>query len=321
MHTTRRDFLDGFLKFVGEYGDAAAYSLAGQELNRAMTRLWLMHPWRAFRLSTPYTLTLVANTSRYALQDWVGRIGPGNVIRNLTRGGAWIVRSQDGQLLEQFPSAGTTDEIPGTPAAWELAGVCGVHTQVASTGEALEVVSDSALDVDIYATVTGQDATGRWQRNQVLLTGAVAVAIGTWTYVDEFAKAYGSASTPATESTSSRGNVTLRKVAGAVERQKLFPQESAREHPVLTLFPKPDAADTIAIPVIRKAKRLFHDSDPVPDLWEPAIFEDMLIYWKLNTEESSLESAGRAPRPALRELLATDNEERGPSYTVPYMGR
>jgi hypothetical protein len=191
---------------------------------------------------------------------------------------------------------------------------------VASAGEALEVLSDDAGDVDVYATVTGQDGAGRWTRNQVLLQGLAAVALGTWSYVDEFAKAYAAASTPATAFTSSRGNVTLRRAAGAIERQKLFPQESAREHPVLTLYPKPSAADILAIPVIRRAKRLFHDSDPLPDLWEPALLEDMLIYWKQNTGEADL-AAAVAPRPALADLLATDNESRGPNYTVPFMGR
>jgi hypothetical protein len=322
MHLSRREFLENFLTFVGELGDAGVYTLAAAELNRALTRLWLKHEWRVYRLSTPYLQVLTVNQSRYALQDWVGRIGPGDHIRNISRDGSPLERIRDGQLLEQFPMAGTTAESAGMPAAFELAGACGVFLQPAVAGEALEVVSDSAADVDVYATVTGQDASGRWTRNQVLLAGTVAVAIGTWSYVDEFGKAYGASTTAATAGTSSRGTVTLRKASDhATELQKLFAQESAREHPVLTIYPKPSAADTLALPVIRKPKRLFHDSDPIPDMWEPALFEDMLLGWKLNTGESSAESAARAPRPALADLLATDNEQRGPSVTVPYMGR
>lgn len=320
MHLTRRELLDDFLAFVGETGDSNARDVGERLLNRSLTSVWLRHPWRAYRSPAPVQVTCVANQRSYALPDYFGRLGPGTV-RNLTTG-AQLEVLPDGDTERLFPTAGTTLESAGVPTMVEIAGVCGVHTQPASTGDALEVVSDNAADTDVVVAIAGNDSSGRWTRNQVTLTGTVAVAIGTWSFVDELAKAYLATVTPATELSSSRGMVTLRKVAGATELQKLFAQESAKEHQLVTLYAKPASAYVIAIPTIRKVKRLVYDADAIPDLWEPAVWEAMHIEWMVNTGEMRRENVGQVRRPALEDLIAFDNEttRAGGMRTTPFGG-
>lgn len=319
MHSTRRDFLDDFLSFVGEKNDLEARAVAARVLNRAMTAIWLKHPFREYRSPVPLRLTLTVNQARYSLPDYVGRIGPGQV-RNATRNGRPLTPRVDGDTEAYRPNQGTAAEVAGPPTEYEFAGVSGVHTQPASTGDALEVVSDNAADVDILAAIAGDDSTGRWTRNQVRLTGIVAVAIGTWSYLDEFGKAYLSTATPATDLLSSRGTITLRKVAGATELQKLFAQEASHEHPIFAVYPKPSSADVLLLPVMRKPKRFVHDADPIPDLWDPALWEEALIQWAVNRNEMKLAEAIAVPRPAFRDLAMFDNEQRGRAASVPFGG-
>lgn len=319
MHKSRREFLDDFVAFVGEGADTQARDLAERQLNRSLTALWLKHPWRQYRSPVPFQLTLTVNQSRYALPDYFGRFGPGEV-RNLSRSGAIVHRLAAGEQDERHIVAGTSVEAAGIVQDCDLVGVCGVSTQPVSTGDALEVVSSDVLDIDVVVAIAGDDASARWTRNQVTLNGTTPVQIGTWAFVDEFAKAYQASSTPATELTSSRGTVTLRKTAGGAVLQTLFAQESAKEHQVLVVFPKPSAADVLAIPILRRPKRLFHDADPIADLWEPALWEDMLIQWHVNGGELTLPQAASTPRPALIDLVAFDNEQGGRSRTRPFRG-
>lgn len=320
MQKTRRELLDDLVQFMGETDDVQARSVGDRILNRAMIGIWLRHPFRDFQSPVPYELTLVTKQIRYALPDYFGRIGPSQYLRNMTRGGTRLSPRQTGQLAEDYPNSGTSFEMAGYPTAYEVAGVCGVHTQPASAGDALEVLSTENDDTDIVVSIGGDDAGGRWTRNQVTLQGTTPVGIGTWAFVDEFSKAYQSDADPVVDLTSSRGIVTLRKVVGGTELQRLFTQESAKEHSILAVFPKPIAADVIAIPVIRRPKRLFHDADVVPALWEPALWEAMTIEWALNTGSLPRERAGSIPRPALVDLIAFDNEitRAGASRTVPY---
>lgn len=319
MHSTRREFLDDFLTFVGELNDSGARSLAAGLLNRSITAIWLKHAFREYRSPVPFQLTLTANQARYSLPDYVGRVGPGKV-RNSTQRGRQMERAREGDLEIYHPEIGTTAETAGLPQLWDIAGVSGVHTQPAVAGDALEVLSTDAADIDIVVAIAGDDSTGRWTRNQVTLTGTVAVGIGTWSFVDEFGKSYVATVTAATEFTTSRGTVTLRKTAGATELQKLFTQESAHEHEIFIVYPKPDAADTLLIPVIRRPKRLLRDADAVPEMWSPALWEEMLIQWHVNGGEMSVAQALQLPRPAFGDLVAFDNEQRGPSYTTPFSG-
>lgn len=317
MHSTRRDFLDDFLSFVGEKNDSDARAVAARVLNRAMTSIWMKHPFREYRSPVPFQLTLVANQARYSLPDYFGRVGPGDV-RNATRNGKRLTQRRDGDSERWHPEQGTSFETAGYPSEYETVGVSGVHTQPASTGDALEVLSSSASDTDIICSINGDDTNGRWTRQQVTLTGTTPVAIGTWSFVDEFGKAYLSTSDPVTDLTSSRGTITLRKTSDATELQKLYTQEASHEHTIFTVYPKPAAADTLLIPVLRKPKRFVNDADPIPDLWDPALWEEAQIQWAINRGELSLGEAVRLPRPALIDLVSFDNEQRGPSRTVPF---
>lgn len=319
MQSTRREFLDDFLGFVGELADPNARSVAARLLNQSITKIWMQHPFREYRSPVPFQLTLTTNQARYSLPDYVGRLGPGRV-RNASQGGRALEPVGRGDLELLHSEIGTTSETSGPSRQYELVGVSGVHTQPVVTGDALEVVSDNVADLDVVVAIAGDDSTGRWTRNQVTLNGTTAVAIGTWSFVDEFGKSYQQTATAVTDWTTSRGTVTLRKVAGAVELQKLFTQESAHEHPIFLVYPKPSAADTLLLPVMRKPKRLFRDADPLPSLWDPAIWEEMLVQWSVNTGELPAIQALQLPRPALRDLVAFDNEQRGPATRVPFGG-
>lgn len=318
MHLSRRQLLDDFLTFVGEGDDADARNVAERLLNKTLTALWLKYPWSSYRSPVPYQLTLTANRRRYSLPDYFGRVGPGQP-RNLTRGTP-LRPLQPGDLERFFPQAGTSFEVADLPRAYEIAGVSGVHTQPAATGDALTVVSDSAADTDIVVAITGDDISGRWTRRQVALLGLTAVAIGTWTFVDELGKAYQFGATPVTELTSSRGTVTLKVQSSGAELQSLFLQESSKEHQILTVYPKPSAADQLAIPVIRRPKRLLFDADPIPDLWEPALWEELLIEWKVNRGELNPVTASSAPRPAFIDLVAHENSLTPRPISRPYVG-
>ncbi len=308
MHQTKRELLDEFLQFVGDPNDDTARTIAEGCLNRAFTSLWMARPWAAFRSPVPLNLTLTVNQARYALPDYFGRVGPGEM-RNISRGGAIIKRLGDGELEQLFPNTGTSFEIAGPPARYELSGVCGVQTQVAAAGEALEVLSSVSGDTDVVVAIDGEDGSGYWTRYQVTLTGTTPVALGTWTYVDEFSKAFPAGTTPATPGTSSRGIVTLRKASGGSTRQVLYPQESARQHDVLTFYPKPDQADVVTVPFVRKLKRLFEDADPLPDLWGPALFEEMGLEWEVNGKTMTRVDAQNAPRPKRLDLIAFENQQ------------
>lgn len=319
MHSTRREFLDDFLSFVGELNDTNARSVASRLLNQAITAIWLKHPFREYRSPVPFQLTLAVNQARYSLPDYVGRLGPGKV-RNATKNGAILEQAQTGAIEAHYPSIGTSAETASTPRLCDLVGVSGVHTQPAVAGDALEVLSDSAADIDVVAAIAGDDSTGRWTRNQVTLNGVTPVAIGTWSFVDEFGKSYQASATPVTDLTTSRGTITLRRVSDQQEHQKLFTQEAAHEHPIFLVYPKPSAADTLLLPVIRKPKRLLRDADAIAPMWEPAIWEEMLIQWQVNSGELSAAQMLTLPRPALIDLVAFDNQQRGPSSVTPYGG-
>lgn len=317
MHKSQRELLDDLLSFVGESGDDRARSIAKRVLNRALTQIWLKREWSIYRSPVPFQLTLTVNQRRYSLPDYFGRIGPGRP-RNLTKGGGPLQPLSPGGMDTDIPWAGTSAEVAGDVRYYEIAGMSGAHTQPAYTGEALEVLSDNDDDVDIVYAIDGDDVYGNWTRNQVTLNGTTPVAVGTWSFVDECAKSYVNTATAVTDLTSSRGNVTLRKVSDLVEIQQLFPQESSREHAVFTVYPKPSSADVIAIPVVRRPKTLFHDADPVPDLWEPAIFEEFVMLWRVNTGELTPVQANGAPRPALIDLMAHENAIAPPMHVKPY---
>lgn len=315
MQKTRREIVDDLLDFAGELNDNEARVTAERLLNRALETIWLKYPWSQFVSPSPLQVTLVPNRRSYAMPDHFGRFRwPMNPVRNLTRG-TWLETMSDDDFYRQYPDSGTVLEVASSPSVCTLVGSVGVQVQPLITGEALEVVSTDALDVEIKVAVSGDDANGSNTRRQVTLAGQVPVAIGTWSYIDEFGKAYPAGSDPATALYSSRGSVTLRKVGSGTVLQTLFAQEAAQLHRVLVTYPKPSQADVLAAPFIRSVKRLVNDPDIIPSNWGPALFEEMVIQWKVNLGD--LPMAGQAPRPVLLDLICFENENR-PRGTRPF---
>lgn len=316
MQRTRAEALNEYLGFVGELDDPLARSLANTELLNAIDTVTKAHTWQAFTSPAPFELTLVVNQRSYALPDYFARLQYFDLPNLSTYGKIRVFQKQDADQM--YPRAGTSVEVAGRSCHAVIAGVVGVQTQPAAAGEALELLSSDAADVDILVTLAGNDGNGVWQRAQVTLTGSTPKAAGTWSYLDEFGKSYPHTATPVTEFTTSRGTVTLRKASAGATIQTLLPQESAREHQVITFYPKPSSADIIAIPFIRKPKRLLFDSDPLPSSWWPAVKEEMLIQWRINTGE--LPRDAKVDRPKLDTLIVNDNLSRPAPRTRPFTG-
>lgn len=317
MQKTRREIVDDLLDFAGELGDSNARTTAERMLNRALESIWLKHPWSQFVSPAPLQITMVVNRRSYALPDHFGRFrSPINPVRNLTRG-TWLQSLPDEDLFRQYPEAGTTLEAASTPSLCTLLGSVGVQGQPLPTGEALQVVSSSAGDTDIRVSVVGDDSLGRNTRIEVMLDGLNAVAVGTWSYVDEFGKAYPAGEEPVTPLYSSRGTVTLRKTSDGTVLQTLFAEEAAKLHRILSVYPKPNVADVLAIPFIRAISPRLKDADVLPSNWGPALYEEMAIEWQVNTGDLTRAEAGRVPRPALLDLICFENENQ-PRGTRPF---
>jgi hypothetical protein len=232
--------------------------------------------------------------------------GTDGKIRNLTTGEQLYPRTRE-SIEGEFPTVGTTLETASKPEIYYFAGTQPVTVQPAITGAALEVLSASAADTTVRVEVAGLDANGQWTRLQVILTGLAPVAIGTWTWVDQFAKAYPDGVDPTTELTSSEGVVTLRTTVGASTLQTLFPEESAREVEIINLYPMPDAVYRIAVPFIRGFQKTFRDADTIPNNWGGAVFEEMHIEWQVQAGELTRSAAASTPRPALVDLVSLEN--------------
>lgn len=317
MQTSRREILDDFLDFVGEQNDANARLTAARVLNRAIQSLWMKHPWKQFEMP-PFQFSTVANQRSYALPEHFGRVR-GGVIRNLSNG-AKLGGVELATLQEAHPEQGSTLETAGQPEIYCVSGTCGVGV-LASAAEALTVVSDSATDVNVKVTVEGYDANSRWLRQQVTLNGLTPVAIPTSVIAWTFGKAVQAGTTPATDLTTSVGNVALTgATSGAL--QTLLSYESAVEHQVLTLYPMPNlSGQVIAVPFLRAPVRSLYDGDAVPNNWEDAIFEEMTIQWRVNTGEMPAD-ASNVLRPKFLDLLAFENANRFGvrSVTRPFTG-
>lgn len=310
MQQSRRELVDEVLRLVGEADDDDARTLAEDLINTGTLRIWMKHPFRAFRTPSQYELTTVANQRAYPLPAYFGRVPPPPAtLRNLTTGGRIVLTDQD-QILAENPKQGTSLETPGSPTRAFIGGSVGVGVQPAAAGNALEVLSSSAADTTVLVTLEGIDANGRDNRVQVTLTGVAAVAVGTWTKVISFSKAYPDGTDPTTERTSSVGNVTLRVAVALTTLQVLLPIESAVDRPELTLYPVPAASgQTIAMPIIRLPKRMIYDADMCPPLWGPALRDYMIRNWRISTGE--LAEEGDKPYPALLDLIGLDNVNGG----------
>lgn len=318
MQRTRKEAIDEFLAHTGERGDPKARDLAERALNRVIEAIWLRHPWVDYQSPSPLELTLVPQQRSYALPDYFGRVGPGDV-RNLTRGRRLLPTTRK-RLDEEMPHQGTSFEVQGVPSRWLLEGTVGVETQP-TTPTTLEAVSSDTSDVDVRVMVQGDDQDGRWNRTEVVLNGTTPMSLGVWSYVDSFSKGY--SGTPPTEGTTSRGTVTLRLAGGGATMQVLRPFESAKEHRVFTVVPVPLYADVLAIPVLRRPKRLMLDSDPVPGDWWPAIFRGMVLQHRDNSGEMTVFPEGnlRQVWPELVTLLEHDNRQAPRRVVRPWGGQ
>ncbi len=319
MITTRKEALDDFLNWVAEGGDSVARDLAERALNRAVLAIWLKRAWTQFRALAPYEFTTTPGVRAYVLPRQFGRMSTQDgSIRNLTRGTRLYPADQPG-LDEIDATAGTSLEQPGSPKLYLINSTSPVTVQPAAGGEACEVVSSSGGDVAVRVYIDGFDASGVSARAQVTLTGTSPVAVGTWSRIVEFGKSYPEGTDPTTELQSSEGAVTLRTTGGTV-LQTLAPDEAAVDLPVLTLYPKPDAAETYAIPYLAAPRRMLHDADPLPRFWGNAVFEEMQVQWRVNGGD--LASDAQVPRPHLVDLIALENANRVPvtRYRRPFGG-
>jgi hypothetical protein len=307
---SRREIVDRLLRFVGELQDADARSIAEDLCADAIFSIWLAHPFTEFVMPVDTVITTVASQALYPLPTYFGRIASKEgVLRNLDTG-ARITPETGVDLERQHPEiGGSTDTQTADPTSYTITGKVGVATQVASAGEALEAVSSDPADSDVVLEAEGLDNNGEWNTSQVQLTGTAAKPLGTWKYVQTVAKAYQATATPVTALTSSRGTVTVRKVAGAT-RVLLLPHESSREHYQLRLWRTPGQVRRIGIPTIRLPRRLFQDADPIPAMWGPAVFERMHLLWRVNRGELSLESAKGLMEDGyeFQRLIGYDNE-------------
>jgi hypothetical protein len=318
MLTTRRELLDDFLATMSAGQDPRARDRAERLLNRAMTALWQRHPWTIFQAPTPHVLTTVVGQRTYALPVDFGRLaGHERTLVSTTTGRrVWPVDPQ--VLAVECPTQGTPKEAKGVPTRYYLAGTAGVGTQPDPDGEACEVLSSSAADTTVHVVVTGLDGDGVEQRKDVTLTGATAVDVGTWSEIRTFSKSYPAGVTPTTELTSSAGTVTLRTTTDQTTLQALTPGEPQVARALLALVPWPDAADTIAVPYLRRPLRLRYDSDPIPEDWDLALLEEMTLQWRVAAGELAMADAPR--RPAFLALVSADNAARPRTPRVPYGG-
>lgn len=305
---TRGELVARFARFVGEVNDADLVALANDLCAEAVFKIWLAHPFAEFVMPIDYVFSTVSGTNLYVLPTYFGRVAKKDgFIRNRTTG-TWIKPLEALRQLELSPEIGTTlDTSTNEPSNYAIAGKTGVSAQVAAAGEALEVLSSSVSDTDVLLQIEGLSG-GEWTTTQVTLVGTTPVALGTWTYVQAVGKSYPAGTDPPTPLTSSRGTVTVRKTAGAVTRLVLLPHEASREHYQLRLHATPGQVYSIAVPTIRLPRRLFQDSDPVPAMWGPAVFEEMHIQYRVSTGEFSPADAAAQVRPVRLELIGYDNE-------------
>jgi len=323
---SRRELLDDFLDYVVENGDVAARDTAERLYNRALMTIWRKHPWRQFRMPQPLTITLQQGVRSYVLPAHFGRVSGGK-IRNIdVPNDLTGVEPEIVQTLH--PEAGTLDEDPGKPDIYMIGGTCGVGVLLPQP-MALQVFSTSGTDGPVVVwSVEGYDSAQRWRRVTGALQGLAAVDVGVSLVPWTFSKAYKATTIPPVELTSSTGTVRLATAPDATYPsglllQDLLPYESAVEHQVITFYPIPNSdGDRVVVPYLRRPVRETSDSDVVPMDWTEALFEEMVIQWRVNQGEMSTDAAMNTIRPKFLDLLAFEQANRSgyPQRTRPFIG-
>jgi hypothetical protein len=313
MQSTRRELLDDFLDFVGEPDDDDARNVAERLLNRSIDSIYLKHPFKQFRAPAAHEITLVAGTRSYALPSWFGRFQPRVSAFDLTHQSE--VTLIDEMLLKQNdPVVGTSLEPRADPLYAYLGGMSALETEVSTAGTPLEAVSDNANDTNIELSVEGIDSNNRQKRTKVTLTGMVAVALGTWKPPVMFVgKAYQQAIDAPTEFTSSLGTVTVQGAGAGAPYLTLQADESAKQQQMVNVSPLPASTTVLALPYLLAPKKMLYGSDALPMWWDAAIWEEMLIQWRINAGEVTLDT--NVPRPEFVNLVAFDNSQ-GPAPKV-----
>jgi hypothetical protein len=179
MQTSRREVVDDLLTFVGAAGDTKARKRAERLLNRVLEKIWMRQAWGCFVDPDVWEITTTANTRAYALPDHFGRISSSNrIVRNLTTGREIYPRDR-GDLEHDDPATGTSLEVAGPPSQYAITGSTAVQRQPSSSGDALEVVSDSASDTTVRIFVEGLTTDDLVAQRQVTINGTTPVSIGT----------------------------------------------------------------------------------------------------------------------------------------------
>lgn len=307
MQTSRRELLDDFLSFVGAKGDEVQRDQAERLLNRVLEKIWMLRGWRCFIDPDVWTITTVANQRAYALPDHFGRISGNNrIIRNLTTGRRIQPRDRS-DLEEDDPGTGTALATPGEPTQYEIAGMTAVQTQPDAAGEALEVLSDSSSDTDVRVFIEGLTAGNLVAQRQVTLNGTAPVSLGTWARVLKLGKSYPDGVTATTDLTTSEGSVTIRTTVAQTALQVLAPWQSSREHQTIVFQPTPAGIYSIGLPIFRAIERYYNDADPLPPLWTNAVFDGMVMAWRVGNRDVDFDNVGVWP--TLKDLIEYDNAQ------------
>lgn len=244
---TLRDLTEAVLEEIG-YSKTGAGREVTVRLRRRLNdwhRRLLSRPGmvRYFRETFATTFTTTADTHTYGLPPAVGRISSlteaTNEVRLAQRSLDWLRAMDPG------------NSSVGTPEAYIPLGTAPVQTQP-SDASTLYVVSSSASDTDVTATLRYLDSAGVVQTDTETLTGTTAVALGS-----DVVEVFGFSLAPTPQ-----GTVTLTEdAAGGTTLARVPANESTRRYLQVRLWPTPSAALTYAVDAVRENVDLVEEYD------------------------------------------------------------
>ena len=216
---------------------------------------------------------------------------------------------------DEYPLAGTTLEIRGAPLWFTISGTIGVKKQPSGPPWPLFYLwSTSELDIDVMVSVVGmRENETDLIVDTIQLAGQTVKFLPFYTYIQSITKAFPAIAVPPVELTLSRGDIQFayNPPGGPLPLQpfmQLRPWESGRDYRQVIFWPTPAQAETVRMPYIRRPLKLTQDSDGLPDGWWPAIFEEMVIGWRVQNGEVAIDA--NIPRPCLRDLVSFENQTR-----------